>query len=86
MDPDACTILYGAKKQPYYPRKQSGKTKSPIAVNLVENVTLSRNRRIHLGSTLAVNWDLKVKDVGTIAENDLEVLKSYVQHETFGGY
>ncbi|KAK5094228.1 hypothetical protein LTS08_008720, partial [Lithohypha guttulata] len=83
-DVNAHTIIYDKHIGPVYLTNEPRSNKRPIAVDMVDGVTLSSASRIHLGKPYNVEWNLKVRDIGQVVPEDLEALVGYVKEEIFG--
>ncbi|KAI1608380.1 hypothetical protein EDD36DRAFT_97255 [Exophiala viscosa] len=61
-------------------------TKRPIAADMRRGETLWPSSRIHFGKHHTVEYNVKVKDIGNIAEISRAELESYFRQESFEGH
>ena len=57
-------------------------TKGPIKVRAADrHSVLRRESRIRFGKTYSIEFNVKVKDIGVVVEDDLDVLLSHYDYE-----
>lgn len=73
VDPKGC----------YLPgERQRGLDKEPIEVSPADSSScLSKQSRIRFGKAYAIEWNVRVKDIGTVVRQDVGKLLAYYEEE-----
>jgi len=74
-------IVYDSKKQPRWLPGEPQLTKKPIAVDMVEGLSLGEAARLHYARPHTVNWNTKVMDLGMVSSRCISILLSDVAFE-----
>ena len=75
-------VIHAADYEPYTrPEEQGTMTKLPIAVTMNEGQKLDCMSRINFGKPFSVEWNVKVMNVGRIAEESRPAFESYWERE-----
>jgi hypothetical protein len=86
LDPKEHAIVYMSGTSPtYLPGESSSSMREPIEVVPTNGgETLDRASRLRFGKTVAIEWNVKVKDIGRIAPAHMSKLIQYWKEEVMG--
>lgn len=84
VEPHEHAIMYTSGQAPCYidGEYEKGMTKDPIEMTPSnETIPLARESRIRFGKVYAIEWNVKVRDIGMVASKDTEKLLEYWRQE-----